>query len=91
MEGTGGTTQAAADWAVSVLAQRLTVVRYIAEWRSQFLLMPDGVPLWRGDVVAIHPYGRYRIQSLSREFGNESPNGNLFRDFVYCGEFIGPV
>lgn len=61
--------QDTANWCCTLLAQRLTPVRRMAEWECEMLWRPDGAPAWRGDCVCINGTATYRIDSLSTEFG----------------------
>lgn len=82
------TTQAAVNQACDITYDRLSVVRRIAEWRSQLLLNPlTGVPLWRGDVVQLYGRGDYRINSFQVSFILEDGTLN-FRDCLYTGELL---
>ncbi len=89
------TTQAAVDRAGAILVDRLTAVRRLAEWESDFLVNPtSSVALWRGDVVRIvgyatppNTYSDWRIVELSGEFRNEVAGGE-FRHFTYRAELV---
>lgn len=76
---------------VQVLYDRLTPRRTVAEFTSDFLIKPDGTPLWRGDVVTLDGKGDYRIKSLSAEFVREpdnSPTSTYWRPTKYVAELI---
>jgi hypothetical protein len=82
------TTQDAVNRAATVMLERLSVVRKMAEWNSTLLRGSDGVPLWRGNVVGVVGKGRYRIESFSGTLKNEAV-GFLWRDISYVGKRIG--
>jgi len=62
----------ACDQAVSLLANRLTRSRLMAEFESEFLIdEATGVPLWKGDAVTLDGKGDYRILAISTRFVKE--------------------
>ncbi|MDI9639702.1 hypothetical protein QPK87_04825 [Kamptonema cortianum] len=54
------------------LFEEMTRVRELVEWESELLQLPNGVPLWRGDVVMIEGDGLFRINSFSCHFEREA-------------------
>lgn len=82
------TTQEACDWAAEILYRRLTRIRRLIEWRSGLLIKPNGVPIWKGDVVKVVARGgtaNYRIQALSGSLRLDTPSAH-WSDFTYIGE-----
>ncbi len=82
-------SQDAVNRAADVLYNRLTQIRYMAEWESALLFKDDGTLIWRGDNVELEDFGVYRVTSLSGRFVLE-PNGQgrQSRPFRYTGELI---
>lgn len=58
------TSQAAVDRALRCVVPRVSAYRYIAEIECEMLRLPNGCPLWRGDLIKLHGYGTYVIQSI---------------------------
>lgn len=90
----GITSQEAADRAVAILAERLTMGRTLATWESDLLVHSgNDRPLWKGDVVRIcapgrTSYGDYRIIAIPQiPVVWESPNSTEF-DIRRC-RYIG--
>lgn len=86
------TTEDAATYACSIIAQRLTPIRRIAEWECDFLSDDEGLIMWRGGVVNLVGYGKYRITSLSADLNIEPTEDNpdrWWRPTTYVGEYIG--
>ena len=86
------TTLDAAQYACNIIYNRLTPIRRIAEWESELLLDTTGKVLWRGDVVELKGYGKFRITSLSAELNHEPTNDDAnrhWRPTTYVGEYIG--
>jgi hypothetical protein len=77
------------SWALGVLRDRLTPVRFMAEWECEFQFKQDGSPFWRGDVIHLENKGRYRINTISARFELENPEV-VWRPTTYTGEYIGP-
>lgn len=76
----------------TILYERLSQVRWEAEWESSFLLAPNGRPLWRGDVETINGKGRYRILHFNVKFTAQGTATNSFgerTDATYTGQWIG--
>lgn len=88
------TTQAAANYALGILALRLTEARRPAEWECEFQFHADGSPVWRGDVVTLYGYGRYRVLTLSGDFEVEHEPASVYdfhdtiRPFRYTGIWV---
>lgn len=61
-------TQAACDRAAQKLGDRMTRVRYMAEWSGGLIIRDDGAPAWRGDVVELKGRGLYRIIAFEANF-----------------------
>jgi len=85
--------QNAVDQCINVLYDRLTAQRIVAEFTSDFLLKPDGTPIWRGDIVTLDGYGDFRIKGFSTNFERE-PNSSegsnyWWRPTKYICEQIG--
>ncbi len=64
-------TQEACDRAAQKLGDRMTRVRYMAEWSGGLILRDDGAPAWRGDVVELKGRGLYRIIAFESSFDLE--------------------
>lgn len=82
------TTAGAVNAALSELAQRVGYEERTAEWESDLLVDDDGVPLWRGDVVAVKRKdgsvrGFYRILSFTLRCRRD-----VWRDCRYVGRRI---
>ena len=77
------------------LVEALTVPLYLADWDSNLLLDEDGVPLWKGDVVRVQPFGDYRILSFSgvlrREYAASEGGGAPIRRWSYVGKWIADI
>lgn len=98
------TTDDAADRALSVLQDRLTTGRDLAEWECDFLIRSvDDRPIWIGDVVRVHnvgystfeyetSYTDYRIIAIpSIRFDFENSGAPKVRTAKYRGQRIGPA
>lgn len=59
------TSQSLADTLAVELGDTLTRVRKFCSWESGMLFKSTGEPIWRGDVVEISGYGKFRVRSLS--------------------------
>lgn len=75
------TTISAADRALDILKQRLTVPQRRAQVQSQLLLKTDGFPVWCNEIVEIHAHGYWRVVSFTVEFVVES--ATPFRRAIY--------
>lgn len=81
------TSQEALERAASILYDRLTTYRIVAEFTSEFLVKEDGMPVWRGDVVRLDGLGDYRIKSFSAQFVREPKTGDMvWRPTRYVAE-----
>ncbi len=68
-------TQTAVNAACTLLASRLTVRRYLAEFSCEMMFdASTGLPIWRGDVVTLPDGNDYRIVSLSVTWDVEDPD-----------------
>lgn len=63
-------TQGVANWCADILYERLAVEREIIEFEADLLIRPDGLPVWRGDVVTVGT-ADYRVRSLESVFDLE--------------------
>lgn len=66
------TTQDAVERTTDILEERLTVSRIPVILTCPMLIKPDGVPIWRGDLLEVKNqgggvYGNFRVLSLSGE------------------------
>ncbi|MEZ5163314.1 MAG: hypothetical protein R2688_06095 [Fimbriimonadaceae bacterium] len=81
------TNQTAVDDACANLFDALTRRRIYAEFESELLLNSFGVPLWRGDVIAIQGKGDWRIRSFGFRMELESDE-MVWRPAHYTAEKI---
>lgn len=58
------TSIAVGERCMDLVFPRVTAANFVAEWSAEFIRDPDGVPLWRGDVLELDGKGIYRILSL---------------------------
>lgn len=86
------TTQDAADFACQTIYERLTRVGEVCEFECELLIDDADKLVWKGDVVELEGYGRYRITSfhgsLSAE-ASDAPHDMTSRPFTYTAERIG--
>lgn len=84
------TSQAAVNRAVDILFNRLTPQRIVAEFTTDFMVKPDGVPVWRGDVVTLAGRGDFRIKSFSTDWVREPDTsaGFCWRPTKYVAELV---
>ena len=68
--------QAAVTQCVNILYDRLTRRRIVAEFTSDFLIKPNGLPVWRGDVITLEGLGDYRVKSFSCDYETEPDNSS---------------
>lgn len=54
----------ACERALKTIVPRVTNVRRIARVSADLLRWPDGRPVWRGDILAIHDRGYYEVKSF---------------------------
>lgn len=69
------TTQELVDDAAAKLGDRITRVRTLVDFESDFIIKPNGVPLWRGEVVQINDDKKYRIRSLQMRVDKDMDDG----------------
>lgn len=82
-------SQDALERAATILYDRLTPYRFIAEFVSDFLIKEDGTPLWRGDVVTLDGLGDYRIKGFSAEYVKEPKTSDSYwRPTRYTAELL---
>jgi hypothetical protein len=82
------TSQAACDWARDTLMARHALTKERVEWHGALVRKPNGLPAWRGDVVAIEGIGTLRITSLAVEW-LVAPGGPPITQALYTGEKLG--
>lgn len=74
-----------------LLFDRLSVNNQVAEFTCEMLFTDENIPVWRGDIVNIDPFGWYRIQSVdmtsAREPSTTSPLPS--RKTTYIGKKLG--
>ncbi len=83
------TRLSAAEWAAAELGAAIGYPERTAEWECDWLLFPDNVPFWRGDVVNLDGMGRYRIETYETDFKKEVAGGTVWRPSKYTGVYIG--
>lgn len=83
------TSQEALERAVTILYDRLTPTRVVAEFTCDMLIREDGAPIWRGDVVKLHGRGGedeterghnpslWRVKAVDAEFEREPSSGKI--------------
>lgn len=76
--------QTAVDAACNALFEALTKRQDLVQFESGFLQRPDGVPVWRGDVIALAGVGNVRIRSFGVHFRHEA-SGFTHRSALYTG------
>lgn len=87
------TTQDLVDDAASSLGDRLTRVRTLCDFKSDFVFLSDGAPLWRGGQVLIDGQ-KWRIKSITVDIEKDAGDvTDPFKDWVwrpatYTGELL---